>query len=534
MDDGRSTLHLDDDNPWPGLAAYDEASQHYFHGREHETAELLRLIRLSPFVTLYGKSGLGKSSMLQAGLFPQLRAERFLPVYLRLDFGEHAEMPPLAQAALRLRQEIDAAGADAPPLAEGESLWAYLQRRERPIWTKDNYPLTPVLVFDQFEEVFSRGGSLAHVKEVLDDMADLVGDRLSSDLAEDREGAKRLNLQSQQYRVLLSFRSDFLAEVENWEKHANLPKRESLHLTAMTRDAAVEAIEQAGAAVLAPGVASQIVDFLLTRDDAVAPGRVAEVEPVLMSLCCFQLNNRRQRPARIDSALLRDVGDNILQGFYVESLAGMPASVSTFIEDNLIQGRYRSSFPRDAALDSGALTRDQLKALTDRHLLRIDPQGEVPRIELIHDRLVTVVREARDVRLAREQSSATVWRPRRERSASAMTSSASTRRPHNAPAWNANASAPWRPSASASASPAGAMAWSWHWCCWQRPRSSSSTRPTGRRRAVGGRRRCGSSSSRRPFLAEPSPAPTRGPTSNCWLHVRSSHCRRSRAACSTR
>ena len=46
----------------------------------------------------------------------------------------------------------------------------------------------------------------------------------------------------------------------------------------------------------------------------------------------------------------------------------------------------------------------QLKALTDRHLLRVDPQGEVPRIELIHDRLVTVVREARDVRLAREQA----------------------------------------------------------------------------------------------------------------------------------
>ena len=100
-----------------------------------DSAELLRLIRLSPFVTLYGKSGLGKSSMLQAGLFPQLRAERFLPVYLRLDYSEKAEQPPLAQAALRLRQEIDAAGADAPPPDDGESLWAYLQRRERPIWT---------------------------------------------------------------------------------------------------------------------------------------------------------------------------------------------------------------------------------------------------------------------------------------------------------------------------------------------------------------------------------------------------------------
>lgn len=403
MDDGRSTLRLDDDNPWPGLAAYDEASQRFFHGRERETAELLRLIRLSPFVTLYGKSGLGKSSMLQAGLFPQLRAERFLPVYLRLDFTEHAEMPPLAQAALRLRQEIDAAGADAPPMAAGESLWAYLQRRERPIWTRDNYPLTPVLVFDQFEEVFSRGGAAAHVEDVLDGMADLVGDRLSADLAEDRDVARRLNLQSQQYRVLLSFRSDFLAEVENWEKEANLPKRESLHLTAMTREGAIEAMTRAGAAVLEPGVAEQIVDFLLTRDDAAAPGRLAEVEPVLMSLCCFQLNSRRKRPAKIDSALLHDVGDNILQGFYAEALAGMPASVSTFIEDNLIQGRYRSSYPRDAALDSGALSRDQLNTLTHRRLLRVDPQGEVPRIELIHDRLVGVVRDARDARLALEQ-----------------------------------------------------------------------------------------------------------------------------------
>ena len=75
----------------------------FFYGRESETDELLRLIQLSPFVTLYGKSGLGKSSMLQAGLFPKLRAVRFLPVYLRLDFTAHAALPPLAQADARLQ-----------------------------------------------------------------------------------------------------------------------------------------------------------------------------------------------------------------------------------------------------------------------------------------------------------------------------------------------------------------------------------------------------------------------------------------------
>src|SRR5918993_1750452 len=98
MDSGKASLHLDADNPWPGLLPYDESSQRFFYGRESETAELLRLIQLSPFVTLYGKSGLGKSSLLQAGLFPHLRAARFLPVYLRLDFTQQAVLPPLAQA----------------------------------------------------------------------------------------------------------------------------------------------------------------------------------------------------------------------------------------------------------------------------------------------------------------------------------------------------------------------------------------------------------------------------------------------------
>ena len=403
MQADRSAPRLDDDNPWPGLAVYDEGSRRFFHGREADSAELLRLIRLSPFVVLYGKSGLGKSSMLQAGVFPELRAARFLPVYLRLDYSETASLPLLEQAKAVLLQEIDHAGADAPRPAADESLWAYLQRRSWPIWTGDNFPVTPVLVFDQFEELFSRGASAAHVSKVLESLADLVGDRLPAPLAGKREAVRQLNLQAQQYRVVLSFRSDFLAEVEAWEKQANLPRRESLHLTAMSRERAVAAVESAGKAVLAPGLAAQIVDFLLGRDGEAAARRVTDVEPVLLSLCCYQLNRRRQRPAKIDVALLQGVGEDILKGFYDEALLGMAPRVSVFIEENLILGeRYRNSYPRDAALAPDKLTEDELNTLTQRRLLRVDPQGGEPRVELIHDRLVGVVREARDGRRAQE------------------------------------------------------------------------------------------------------------------------------------
>lgn len=398
---------LNDENPWPGLDSYTEATSAWFHGRDADSFEMLRLVRQSPIVMLYGKSGLGKSSMLQAGVFPALRKLHHLPVYLRLDYTERAEQPPLQQALARLLQEAAAWGIDAEPPEPGEGLWAYLQRRERPLWSADNFPVTPVLVFDQFEEVFSRGGSPAHVKQVLDPLADLVGDRLSSELVRHPEAAKRLNLQSQQYRVVLSFRSDFLAEVESWHRQASLPKQEALHLKAMTRETAIDAVAKAGAHVLAPGVAPQIVDFVLDRDEGGSTGRATEVEPVLLSLCCYQLNNRRQPPAKIDQALLQSVGKDILLDFYREALAGTDPRVSAFIEDNLIQGgRYRSSFPREEALASGALTQAELDRLTERRLLRIDPQGDVPRIELIHDRLVGIVRDSKEARLAREQQAA--------------------------------------------------------------------------------------------------------------------------------
>jgi hypothetical protein len=128
------------------------------------------------------------------------------------------------------------------------------------------------------------------------------------------------------------------------------------------------------------------------------------VEPVLLSLCCTQLNRRRAAGAKVDEALLASAGQDILQSFHDEALAGLPARVAAFIQTHLIQGdRYRGSYPREEALARGLLTAQELALLTERHrLLRIEQQQGVARIELIHDRLVGIVARSRDARLARE------------------------------------------------------------------------------------------------------------------------------------
>ncbi|MDL1890998.1 hypothetical protein FBQ96_15755, partial [Nitrospirales bacterium NOB] len=72
-------IQLNAQNPWPpSLAAYPEGASDFFFGRPKEAAELFQLIRLAPLTVVYGKSGLGKTSLLQAGVYPLLRAEHYL------------------------------------------------------------------------------------------------------------------------------------------------------------------------------------------------------------------------------------------------------------------------------------------------------------------------------------------------------------------------------------------------------------------------------------------------------------------------
>ncbi|MGR9086004.1 MAG: nSTAND1 domain-containing NTPase [Gammaproteobacteria bacterium] len=396
---------LDEQNPWPGLAPYDENGRNYFRGRDEDTEELLRLVRLAPLAVLYGKSGLGKSSLLRAGLFPRLRQEHYLPVYVRLDCSMEQHKPPMAQVFELLLAELAAQQADHPEPHAGESVWRYLHRRDLELWSRDNYLLTPVLVFDQFEEVFAHGRrDPQSLRQVCHELADLIENRIPAAIAsgeESRQATSQLDLLSQKYRIILSFREDYLPEIKNWECDVPALLKQWRQLKPMSREQAVEAVSGSGASVLARGAAEAIVDFVGNLDEARDEG-VNTIEPVLLSLCCYQLNLRRQqrRMQWIDTELLSHVGQNILQEFYANAIARMPNSVRQFIETQLILGdRYRASYPVRLAIDKGFINEAQLADLTGKHrLLRIDQQLGSDRIELIHDRVVSVVRRARDQR----------------------------------------------------------------------------------------------------------------------------------------
>jgi formylglycine-generating enzyme required for sulfatase activity/WD40 repeat protein/energy-coupling factor transporter ATP-binding protein EcfA2 len=59
-------------NPFPGLRPFRSDENHLFFGREDQSAALLQLLRQNRFLAVVGTSGSGKSSLVRAGLIPEL------------------------------------------------------------------------------------------------------------------------------------------------------------------------------------------------------------------------------------------------------------------------------------------------------------------------------------------------------------------------------------------------------------------------------------------------------------------------------
>ena len=59
-------------NPFPGLRPFQIEESHLFFGREEQTGQLLERLGNTRFLAVVGASGSGKSSLVRAGLLPQL------------------------------------------------------------------------------------------------------------------------------------------------------------------------------------------------------------------------------------------------------------------------------------------------------------------------------------------------------------------------------------------------------------------------------------------------------------------------------
>jgi serine/threonine protein kinase len=143
-------------NPYKGLHAFQESDAEDFFGRETLTAEILDKMDenhpLARFIAVVGPSGSGKSSVVKAGVVPELRRDA-LP---GSEDWYYVEMVPGTNPMVELQEAITRVSA-APMKNLYERLMADPKALHQVV--KEIVPLASelLIVIDQFEEAFTFG-----------------------------------------------------------------------------------------------------------------------------------------------------------------------------------------------------------------------------------------------------------------------------------------------------------------------------------------------------------------------------------------
>jgi CHAT domain len=185
------------ESPYRGLAWFTREHAEVFFGRSQDIRNLYNLVTQTDasIILLYGQSGVGKSSLLEAGFLPRLesifevRYERLTP---------NTRPPQVLAKALK------------------QQGWAgYEAIRGQPI----------ILVLDQLEEVFT------HVSQPqLDDLLMWLDENLNDPVTRPKG------------KLILGFRKEYLSEVEGALSSRGF-KHEKVLLAPLSRDDVVEVIE---------------------------------------------------------------------------------------------------------------------------------------------------------------------------------------------------------------------------------------------------------------------------------------------------
>jgi hypothetical protein len=393
-------------NRYPGAQPFsdDEFSRKVFFGRESAARGLADKILANHVVTVYARSGLGKTSLLQAGVATRLREEGYLPLFIRVNdlhigpFRALLETVP-GEAA---RQHIEYVPG------RSESLWSFFKTAE--FWRGDLL-LTPVLILDQFEELFTLQNEEARA-HFLNELSYLIRG-VRPPPGERTPPGEQLSENPPAVHIVLSLREDCLGLLEDAAEHIPQILDARFRLAPLDRHAAQEAIVRP-AAVTDPGLETKpfaverttvdaILDFLFHAHTPAVGQHRRYAEPFQLQLICRrmeQIAGTRQKACRGDLTItMADLGGEpgltkTLRDFYAEAVGNLPNWRDRRASRRLCEKHLISTEGRRLSLEENEirwqlhLPKDALHRLVTSRLLRSDNRSDNTYYELSHDALV--------------------------------------------------------------------------------------------------------------------------------------------------
>jgi tetratricopeptide (TPR) repeat protein/DNA-binding CsgD family transcriptional regulator len=412
-------------NPYVGLRPYRREDRALFFGRNREISEALSGVIANRTFLLYASSGTGKTSLVNAGLVPALADEGFdvLPPVRVRGLAEATESASQSVRNVFVRNvltqwsEADAdrakpGHAARKPLKRGHtsevaveglpseaihrrdlawmSLGDYLEQRDRVV--DEEGPLPRVVVFDQFEELFTAQPSSWPHRE---DLFRQVWGALDAD---------------PYLRIAFVVREDHLAHLDPFAQLLPDGLRARFRLEGLREQAALAAITgplRGTARTFAPDAARKLVEDLQKVRIDTGLGRSEEfrgefVEPVQLQVVCESLwNGLPAEITEITQEQLRDFGnvDQVLARFYSEIIHH--AAADSDKEERQLRSWFEGAFitaigTRNTVyrgVDTTAgVPNKAIAVMEDQHLIRAEWRAGARWFELVHDRLIEPIR----------------------------------------------------------------------------------------------------------------------------------------------
>lgn len=402
------------DRRYPGAPPFgeDELSRKLFYGRRREARELADIVLAQRLVVVYARSGMGKSSLINAALKDLAWEADVLPVSIRVNDTARG---PVATLFESIEQAVKDRGVEHVPGAT-QSLWHYFKTAE--FWRGDTL-LTPLLILDQFEELFTAQSVEARDRFIAQLAGLIRGTRPADGLD---PGAAPLSHAPPSVKVLLSLREDYLGHLE--ELSPAIPEildnrfRLGPLLEREARQAIVEPARLEDPRLgsrpfeYAPEALDGIWAFLSHRLPGQAVMSQPYVEPFQLQLVCqraeeLAVDMERRSPGGPPvtitwDALGREAGLRAtLASFYERQVASLPAHRSRRAVRRLCEYGLISVSGRRLSLEEGEIQRtyrlpkEALAELVERRLLRADTRVASVYYELSHDTLVAPILESR-------------------------------------------------------------------------------------------------------------------------------------------
>lgn len=218
---------------YPGVTPFSEEQRDIFYGREKDIKRLSQMIHLRDQVLLYAKSGIGKTSLLHAGVLPNLKSG-YTPIKIRFTaYSQEAKNPisPALKTLQSINQFLDAAKPEFPAF----TLWSALKNLQ---FQKPGH--TFLLVFDQFEELFSYPAD--QVEEFKTQLFELINNYIPEEDIEITEENEELIYTDIPVKFVYAIRSDRLSLLNRLSDKISNIQQNFYELTALTEKQAREAI----------------------------------------------------------------------------------------------------------------------------------------------------------------------------------------------------------------------------------------------------------------------------------------------------